>query len=157
MGEQNESSLSLRCVSAPKTNPMSTTKNKVLADRVWEEIWHRGELGRIDELFAPDFVRHDPGRELHGPEENRQFIEGLRTAFPDLHVTIDDQIAEGDKVCVRYRFEGTHRGAFLGIAPTSKRIAYSGILIYRVLNDKIAEQWTEFDLLGFLKQLGAFS
>ena len=134
---------------------MSTTKNKLLADRVWEEVWHRGELDRIDDLFAPDFVRHDPGRELHGPEENRQFIRALRAAFPDLHLTVDDQFAEGDRVCARYRFQGTHTGTFLGIAPTQKRMAYSGILIYRVVDDKIAEQWTEFDLLGFLKQLGA--
>ena len=134
---------------------MSTTNNKRLADRVWEEIWHRGELDKIDDFFAPDFVRHDPGRELRGPEANRQFITGLRSAFPDAHYTVDDRIAEGDKVCLRYRFQGTHEGPFLGIAPTGKRIAYSGILIYRILNNKIAEQWTEFDLLGFLKQLGA--
>lgn len=134
---------------------MSVTNSKQLADRVWEEVWHQGALGRIDELFAPDFVRHDPGRELHGPEENRQFISALRAAFPDLHVTVEDQIAEGDKVCVRYRFQGTHEGTFLGIPATTKRITYSGILIYRILNGKIAEQWTEFDLLGFLKQLGA--
>ena len=79
----------------------------------------------------------------------------LRAAFPDLHFTVEDEIAEGDKVCVRYRFEGTHAGAFRGVPPTRKRIAYSGILIYRILNNKIAEQWTEVDLLGFLEQLGA--
>ncbi|HEX4469145.1 MAG TPA: ester cyclase [Gemmatimonadaceae bacterium] len=134
---------------------MSTTYNKVLAERVWEEVWHQGDLDRIDDLFAPNFVRHDPGRELHGPEQNRAFIAELRMAFPDLHFTVDDQIAEGDKVCVRYRFQGTHLGAFHGMPPTRKRIGYSGILIYRILNDKIAEQWTEFDLLGFLEQLGA--
>jgi steroid delta-isomerase-like uncharacterized protein len=133
---------------------MSTT-NKLLADRVWDEVWNQGNLNRIDELFTADFVRHDPGRELHGPEENRQFIETLRAAFPDLRVTVEDQIAEGDRVCVRYRFQGTHAGTFQGMAPTNRRISYTGILIYRIANDKIAEQWTEFDLLGFLKQLGA--
>lgn len=137
------------------TDRMSTTNNKRLTDRVWEEVWHRGDLARIDELFAPDFVRHDPGRELHGPDQNRQFIEAQRTAFPDLHFHVEDQIAEGDKVCVRYRFDGTHKGPFKGIPPTNKRVSYSGILIYRILNDRIVEQWTEFDLLGFLRQLGA--
>jgi steroid delta-isomerase-like uncharacterized protein len=134
---------------------VSTTNNKRLADRVWEEVWHQGHLDRINELFASDFVRHDPGRTLRGPEENRQFISGLRAAFPDLRVVVEDQIAEGDKVCVRYRFQGTHTGPFLGIPATGKQIAYSGILIYRIAGDKIDEQWTEFDLLGFLQQLGA--
>jgi steroid delta-isomerase-like uncharacterized protein len=133
---------------------MSATNNKLLADRVWEEVWHQGDLDRIDELFAPDFVRHDPGREIHGREENRRFINSLRAAFPDLHFTVLDQIAEGDKVAVRYHFQGTHLGDFQGMPPTQKRVAYSGILIYRIANGEIAEQWTEIDLLGFLKQLG---
>ena len=134
---------------------MSATNNKLLADRVWEEVWHQGDLERIEELFASDFVRHDPGREIHGPEENRQFIKGFRAAFPDVHFTVLDQIAEGDKVAVRYRLQGTHLGDFQGMPPTRKQVGYSGILIYRVANGRIAEQWTEFDLLGFLKQLGA--
>ena len=134
---------------------MSATNNKLLADRVWEEVWHQGDLERIEELFASDFVRHDPGREIHGPEENRQFIKGFRAAFPDVHFTVLDQIAEGDKVAVRYRFQATHLGDFQGMPPTGKQVGYSGILIYRVANGRIAEQWTEFDLLGFLKQLGA--
>ncbi len=133
---------------------MTATNNKLLADRVWEEVWHQGDLERIEELFAPDFVRHDPGREIQGPEENRQFIKGFRAAFPDLHFRVLDQIAEGDKVAVRYRFQATHLGDFQGMPPTRKQVGYSGILIYRVANGKIAEQWTEFDLLGFLKQLG---
>jgi len=134
---------------------MSATNNKLLADRVWEEVWHQGDLERIEELFAADFVRHDPGREIRGPEENRQFIKGFRAAFPDVHFTVLDQIGEGDKVAVRYRLEATHLGDFQGMPPTRKHVTYSGILIYRVANGKIAEQWTEFDLLGFLKQLGA--
>jgi steroid delta-isomerase-like uncharacterized protein len=133
---------------------MSATNNKLLADRVWEEVWHQGDLDRIEELFAPDFVRHDPGREIRGPEENLQFIKGFRAAFPDVHFTVLDQIAEGDRVAMRYRFQATHLGEFQGMQPTRKQVGYSGILIYRVANGKIAEQWTEFDLLGFLKQLG---
>lgn len=133
---------------------MSTECNKLLADQVWEEVWHQGQLIRLDDLFTPDFVRHDPGRDLHGTEQNRQFIRGLRAAFPDLRFTVEDQIAEGDKVVVRYRFEGTHLGAFQGMAPTRKQVTYTGILIYRMSGGKIAEQWTEFDLLGLLRQLG---
>ena len=133
---------------------MATEQNKRLADQVWEEIWRQGKLDRLDDLFTPDFVRHDPGRELHGVEQNRQFIASLRTAFPDGRFTTEDQIAEGDKVVVRYRFKGTHLGAFQGMAPTHKQASYSAILIYRIAEDKIAEQWTELDLLGFLRQLG---
>ena len=133
---------------------MAEKQNQRLADRVWEEVWHQGDLGRIDDLFTADFVRHDPGRELRGTEQNRQFISGLRAAFPDLHFTVEDQIAAGDKVVVRYRFRGTHLGDFLGMPPTGKQVSYSGILIYRIADGRIAEQWTEFDLLGFLRQLG---
>jgi steroid delta-isomerase-like uncharacterized protein len=134
---------------------MSRESNKLLAQRVWEEVWHQGQLSRIDDLFTTDFVRHDPGgRELQGTEQNRQFIGSLRAAFPDVHYTVEDQIAEGDKVVVRYRFRGTHLGAFQGMPPTGKQVTYTGILIYRIVDGKIAEQWTEFDLLGFLRQLG---
>ncbi len=133
---------------------MSIADNKRLADRVWEEVWHEGNLAGIDELFAPDFVRHDPGREIHGPEENRKFIQSFRAAFPDLRFTVEDQIAEGDKVCVRYRFHGTNSGTFQGRPATQKQVVYSGVLIYRIANGKIAEQWTEFDLMGLLRQLG---
>ena len=134
---------------------MSPESNKLLAQRVWEEVWHQGQLSRIDGLFTKDFVRHDPGgRELQGTEQNRQFIGSLRAAFPDVHYTVEDQIAEGDKVVVRYRFRGTHLGAFQGMPPTGKQVTYTGILIYRIVDGKIAEQWTEFDLLDFLRQLG---
>ena len=133
---------------------MSDANHKLLADQVWEAVWHQGDLDRVDELFASDFVRHDPGRELHGPEENRQFKD-FRAAFPDAHFTVLDCVSEGDKVAVRYRFRGTHLGNFQGMQPTGKQVGYSAILIYRVADGKIIEQWTEIDLLGFLRQLGA--
>lgn len=134
---------------------METGYLKHLTERVWEEIWHQGALSQIDDLFTPDFVRHDPGgRALYGTGQNRKFIGGLRTAFPDLRFTTDDLIAEGDRVVVRYHFQGTHLGEFQGMPPTRKRVSYTGILIYRMADGKIAEQWTEFDLLSFLRQLG---
>ncbi len=136
---------------------MSSENNKLLAQQIWEEIWHQGQLSRIDELFTTNFVRHDPGRELHGTEQNRQFISSMRAAFPDLHYSVEDQIAEGDKVVVRYRFQGTHLGPFQGMPPTGTQVVYTGILIYRVADNKIAEQWTEFDLLGLLRQLGVLT
>jgi steroid delta-isomerase-like uncharacterized protein len=134
---------------------MGMEENKKLARRVWDEVWHRGNLDVMNSLFTPDFVRHDPnGRVLKGIEQNRQFIGGMRLAFPDLHYTVEDEIAEGDKLVVRYRFEGTHQGQFQGAPATGKQVSYTGILIYRFADGKIAEQWTEADLLSFLQQLG---
>jgi steroid delta-isomerase-like uncharacterized protein len=134
---------------------MTTEQNKMLARRVWDEIWHRGNLDVMDSLFAADFVRHDPnGRVLKGVDQNRQFIASMRQAFPDLHYAVDDEIADGDKVVVRYRFTGTHQGPFQGAPATGKPVSYTGILIYRFAEGRIAEQWTEADLLSFLQQLG---
>ncbi len=134
---------------------MAIEENKLMARQVWEEIWHQGNLDAIDRWFASDFVRHDPnGRVLKGVKQNRQFIASMRLAFPDLHYTVEDEISEGDKVVVRYRFEGTHRAPFQGAPATGQRVSYTGILIYRFANGKIAEQWTEADLLSFLQQLG---
>ncbi len=133
---------------------MAIEENKMTARRVWEEIWHRGNLDVINRLFAADFIRHDPnGRVLRGVEQNRQFIASMRLAFPDLHYTVEDEIGEGDKVVVRYRFEGTHQGEFQSAPATGQRVSYTGILIYRFADGKIAEQWTEADLLSFLQQL----
>lgn len=110
---------------------MSPERSKLLANRVWEEVWHQGDLSRIDDLFTPDFVRHDPGRELQGTDQNWQFIGSFRAAFPDVHYTVEEQVAEGDKVVVRYRFEGTNLGAFQGMPPTGKQVSYTGMLMYR--------------------------
>ena len=87
----------------------------------------------------------------------RSGLRSLLAAFPDLHITVEDQIAEGDEVALRYRGEGTHRGEWRGIAPTGKRIRYTDILIQRFEGDKIAEFWAQPDLLGLLQQLGAIA
>ena len=134
---------------------MGIEESKKLARQVWEDVWHQGNLDAMAGLFAADFVRHDSnGRVLRGVEQNRQFIAGMRLAFPDLHYTVEDEVAEGDKVVVRYRFEGTHQGQFQVAPTTGKQVSYTGILIYRFADGKIIEQWTEADLLSFLQQLG---
>lgn len=134
---------------------ISPEANRALANRIWEEIWHQGNLSLIDELFAADFVRHDPnGQELRGREQTRQFMSSFRAAFPDLRYDIEDQIAESDKVVTRYRFRGTNEGPFQGNPPTGKQASYTGIQIQRFEGGKLVEQWTEFDLLSFLQQLG---
>jgi predicted ester cyclase len=109
----------------------------------------------MDELFDPEFVRHDPNRgDLLGKDKNEQFIRTMRAAFPDLHFTIDDVISQGDKVVTRYHFAGTHLGDALGFPPTQKKVNYSGVLIQRFVGGKIIEQWTEADLLSLFQQLG---
>jgi steroid delta-isomerase-like uncharacterized protein len=129
--------------------------NVHLTQRVWDEVWHQGKFEVMKELFTPDFVRHDPnGQELHGREETEQFIRKTRDTFPDLHYTVEDALATQDKVVIRYYFEGTHKGDALGFPATGKQVRYSGILIQRVANGKIAEQWTEADLLSLFQQLG---
>ena len=125
----------------------------------------RGLVGDLDEyavISSEEEVPRLAGRPRLGVvsqttqpvEFVRRIVDRFRAAFPDVHYTVEDQIAEGDKVVVRYRFRGTHLGAFQGMPPTGKQVTYTGILIYRIVDGKIAEQWTEFDLLGFLRQLG---
>ena len=130
-------------------------RNASIAQRVWDEVWHQGNFEAMDELFDPQFVRHDSIRsELRGREQSEQFIRKMRAAFPDLHYTIDDIISHDDKVVTRYRFEGTHLGDALGFPATHKKVIYSGILIQRFVDGKIVEQWTEADLLSLFQQLG---
>ena len=129
--------------------------NTTLAQRVWDEVWHKGNFNALDEILDPQFVRHDSNRsELRGREPNEQFIRRVRGAFPDLRYTIDEVIASDDKVITRYHFQGTHLGDTLGFPPTGRKVNYSGILIQRFLDGKMVEQWTEADLLGLFQQLG---
>jgi predicted ester cyclase len=136
---------------------MSTEENKALAYRVVEEIFSQGDLNRVDELLAPDMVVHDPDKELRGREQVKQGIVRLHAAFPDLRYTIEDLIAEGDKVAMRYRGWGTHQGEFRGVLPTGKEMTYTGILILRFAEGKVVEHWAVSDVLGIFQQLGVIS
>ena len=114
-----------------------------------------GNLGVIDELVAPDYVGHDPAQpEMHGPEGIKQFITGYLAGFPDGRITIDGQLAEGDMVATRWTGRGTHQGELMGIPPTGKQVTVSGITISRVKNGKVVEEWSNWDTLGMLQQLG---
>jgi steroid delta-isomerase-like uncharacterized protein len=136
--------------------------HKAAARRYFEEIFNKGDLAVISELFLPDNVRHPPtlGPDIRGNEELGRFVAGIRAAFPDIHATVEDQIAEGDKVVTRFTLHGTQKGEmtspFLGtLAPTGKEVTYTGIVIHRFVNGKIAESWANVDLLGLYRQLGA--
>jgi steroid delta-isomerase-like uncharacterized protein len=128
---------------------------KVLVRRLFEEVWNQGNLAAIDELFAPSYIRYDPAApEAKGLAGFKQLVVMLRTAFPDLHFTLEEVIAEDDKVMTRALLRGTHRGEYLGIAPTGKPVAVMGMVVLRVTQGKFQEGWLMMDNLGLLQQLG---
>jgi steroid delta-isomerase-like uncharacterized protein len=134
---------------------MSTEQNKALMRRFYEEVFNKKNLAGVDAFVDPQIIEHNlpPGLSA-GIEGTRQFIGMYLAAFPDLHLTTEDLIAEGDKVTARLIYRGTHRGELIGIPPTGKQVTVTGIQIVRVADGKIAENWVEFDALGILQQLG---
>ena len=136
---------------------MSAEQNKALARRVLEEMFNKGNLDVADELLAPDYVDHDPAmpEDIHGPEGFKQYVGAYRSAFSDLHVQIEDQVAEGDKVVTRWTGTGTHDGELAGIAPTGKRLTLPGMEIVRISGGKLVEGWEGYDSMNMMRQLGA--
>jgi steroid delta-isomerase-like uncharacterized protein len=131
-------------------------QNKNLARRAVEEVWNRGNFAVVDELAASDIVVHSstPGKEIHGAEGIKQFYATLRAAFPDIHFTIEDQIAEGDRVVTRWTARATHTSEFQGLPPTGKQYVMAGVDIDRIANGKVVECWPVADELSLLQQLG---
>jgi steroid delta-isomerase-like uncharacterized protein len=128
--------------------------NKSLIRRLVEEGWNKRNLALVDELYA-DCVYHSPATgEIKG-EALKQFLASMLAAFPDIRFTIQDQVAEGDKLVTRWSCTGTHLGELVGLAPTGKQVTFSGMAIVRIVDGKIVEQWEESDALGILQQLGA--
>jgi steroid delta-isomerase-like uncharacterized protein len=133
---------------------MSADTNKEIVRRLGVEPWE-GNLGVIDELVASNYVGHDPAMpDQQGPEGVKEFITGYLAAFPDGRITIDDQFATGDVVATRWTGRGTQRGELMGVPPTGKQVTISGITISRVEKGKVVEEWTNWDMLGMLQQLG---
>jgi len=135
---------------------MSERENKALVRRFTEEFRNRGNLAVAEELLAPDYVLHAGiGPDIHGIEGCKQDIITVRKAFPDFHMTIDDMVAEGDKVAYRWTMCGTHRGELMDTHPTGKKVTGWGMSIDRIIGGKIVETWNRYDSLGFMEQLGA--
>ncbi len=128
--------------------------NKALVSRSIDEIYNQGNLAAVDQYAASDFVIHAPSGDIHGTAGARQYVAMLREAFPDFHITIEDQVADGDRVVTRWTAEGTHLGEFQGISPTGKRGTMTGIDIDRIADGKVVECWTNTDDLGLMQQLG---
>ena len=135
---------------------MSTEENKATFRRYVEEVGNEGNLDLAEEIFDR-YVAHQPDGSVleRGPEDVKRFMGEFRSAFPDFHSTVEDQIAEGDKVVTRWRMRGTHEGEFRGIAPTGKELDVTGIGIFRFSDGKVVESWDNFDQLGMMQQLGA--
>ena len=135
---------------------MSVDENKALLRRLYDEVFVGWNLDVVDELVGSEFVGHEmPPGTPRGPVGFKEFYGWLRSAFPDLRYTVDDVIAEGDRVVVRWTWRCTHKGEFMGIAPTGKQAMVTGMAIYRVAGGKCVERWVELGLLSLLQQLGA--
>jgi steroid delta-isomerase-like uncharacterized protein len=134
---------------------MGVEDNKALVRRCIEEPFNQRRTETIDELVSSDYVSHDPANPgIRGPQGFRQLVNMYLTAFPDSHFTIEDQVAEGDKVVTRWTARGTHRGTLQGIAPTNKTVNVTGITFSRVANGKLAEDYANWDTIGLFQQLG---
>ena len=134
-----------------------SAENKALARRLVEEAFNAGRLDVTEELVASDFVGHDPSlpEEVRGPAGVKELIAGYRAAFPDIRITIEDQIADGDYVVSRWSGTGTHQGELMGMPATGKQATVTGITIDRIVDGRIVESWDNWDTLGMMQQLGA--
>ena len=130
---------------------MSLEKNKAIVRKILE-AFNKRNLTLLDELVSPDYVDHY--HQAHGLEDTKRFLTMLIKGFPDFHMTIEDMMAEGDKVWVRAKQTGTHASEFRGSAPTGKKIAFTGIDIFHMVDGKATEVESVYDMLDFFKQLG---
>jgi steroid delta-isomerase-like uncharacterized protein len=132
----------------------SATTNKALLRRFYKEVYADWNMALADQVLSPQFISHDwPPGGATGPRAFRDYYSAIRSAVPDARYEVDDLIAEDDKVVVRWRLLGTHRGTFQGIAPTGRAIVLKGIAIYRVENGTLMERWVVSDLHGVLEQI----
>jgi predicted ester cyclase len=129
-------------------------ENKGLVRRFYKEVFVDWNMALVDEVVSPQFTSHDwPEGGPTGPQAFRDFYSAIRSALPDARYEVDDLIAERDRVVVRWRLLGTHKGDFRGITPTGRSIALKGIAIYRAEGSKLMERWVASDLHGLLEEI----
>jgi predicted ester cyclase len=138
------------------TNTITAT-NKALLRRFYREVYVDWDMVLVNEVLSPRFTSHDWPESSTGPRAFREYYARIRIAVPDARYEVDDLIAEGDRVVVRWTMRGTHEGEFGGIAPTGRPIALQGIAIYRVDGGRLMERWVVSDLHGLLQEIGATS
>jgi steroid delta-isomerase-like uncharacterized protein len=133
---------------------MTTTANKALVTRYYDEVLNQRNLAALDDLLAPNFASWLPDGTRLGPAEYRDAVLASHQAFPDLVVEVLDQLAEGDKVATRWCASGTHQGPFAGISATGRLVRITAMHLHRVVDGKLTEHWEEIDLLRLMRQLG---
>jgi predicted ester cyclase len=140
------------------TDEATLAATRLIGRRVLLEMWGAGDLSVADELYAPDYVDYvgrgpEAGRVV-GAEGIKQAVRLFRAAFPDLKYVVEEQIAERDLVWSRFSATGTHLGSFLGMAPTGRTVAYTGMDLNRIAKGRIVESWVNYDALALLQQVG---
>ena len=134
-----------------------TDMDRGVAARWFEEVWNKGRRASIAELLAPDAVLHEDDKDIVGPEGFYAFYDRLNAAFSDFRVTVQDTIAEGDRVCVRWTCSCKHTGDAMGMPATQKTVHVTGMSILRVANGRMLEGWQNWDMLGLLEQIQGLS
>jgi steroid delta-isomerase-like uncharacterized protein len=129
---------------------------KDVARRLLDEAFNRGNLDVIGELIHPDLVYHTPDGDIRGLDGARQLVLAMRSDFPDFRVTVEDVLAEADKVVVRFTDSGTYQGGEFGVTAAGKHVTWTGVDIFRIAHGKIIEGWGVGDMLGLMRQLGAY-
>jgi len=151
--------MQLGVIPVPGGPPPQTTvdENRAIVARYFNEVMNEGDLGVVDEVFAPNFAFRIPTlpEPVRGPDGFRAFVTGLRDAFPDIHFTVEREVAEGNKVACRWTITATHKGTFLGVPPSGNAIADQGIDIFTIGNGKIVEMFVNENDFGLMQQLGA--
>jgi steroid delta-isomerase-like uncharacterized protein len=136
-----------------------TSDNTALVRRWFEEVWNKGRAEAIDELFDEEGVAHgladESGAALRGPANFKLFHRRFREAFPDVEVSVDDAVSEGDRVAARCTVRASHQGDTLGFAATRQPVEFTGMTFARVRGGKIVEAWNNFDFMSMYRQLGA--
>jgi len=130
--------------------------NKVIVRRLYEEVWNKRRLELVDEIISPSHALHDPNvsGSAVGPEAYKRQVTRFITAFPDLRLTIEDIVGENEKLAVAWTISGTHKGEFMGIPATNKKVSVDGITINHIVNAKIMDSYISWDAWGMMQQLG---
>jgi steroid delta-isomerase-like uncharacterized protein len=133
---------------------MNIDQNKTLYHRFIQEVFNEGKLDALDQFLAPAYIVHDPPPgTTSGADAVKQIVSAFRTAFPDLSITIDELVAEGDKVCARATSRGTHNGPLFGLAPTGKSITMVGLTMVTIIDGRLTESWVRNDITGLMNQI----
>ena len=133
-----------------------STDNKAIVRRLYEEVWNKRRLELVDEIISPSHAIHDPtvSGSAVGPEAYKRQVTRFITAFPDLRLTIEDIVGENEKLAVAWTISGTHKGEFMGIPATNKKVSVDGITINHIVNAKIMDSYISWDAWGAMQQLG---